>query len=497
MPAPYNTDFVRLAVLSPVRRATDANGPVDFYDISARSAAANIIPGLSTPILGYDGLVPPARIDVEQGTRIVLTMHNKLPARHPTFLTPTNISTHLHGSASLPQFDGYASDITRPGQRKEYHYPNFQPARTLWYHDHAVGFTGQNVYSGLASQYHLHDPQERGLLPTYRPNSPGAEFDVGLIVSDMAFQANGAQLFDDRSHSGLWGDVILVNGRPWPRMQVKKRIYRFRILNGSVSRSYRFTLAPASPVFVVGTEGGLMPYSQEITQWRHAPAERYEILIDFSKFRTGQRVELRNLSNPNNRDFPNTDKVMAFDVVDAPFDTSGPAATRIPTALNVDNETMKLSPVPGMKVRNLRVVRDGGEWTLNGQTWSNVVASGFKAVLANPNLNATEIWEFENTSGGWFHPIHVHLVDFKVLSRNGQPPFPWELGSKDVVYVGEGEKVRVIAKFGPHRGKYMVHCHNLPHEDHDMMHQYSVGLAPGDVDVNDPIQAAPPVNDAS
>ena len=140
-----------------------------------------------TPVLGYNGVVPAQRIDVEQGTRIEMIMRNKLPQAHPTFGTPMDISTHLHGSASLPQYDGYASDITAPGQKKNYHYPNFQPARTLWYHDHGVHYTAQNAYSGLASQYHLHDPMERALLPQ-------GEFDVAVTLSDMMFTATGSQL---------------------------------------------------------------------------------------------------------------------------------------------------------------------------------------------------------------------------------------------------------------------------------------------------------------
>jgi FtsP/CotA-like multicopper oxidase with cupredoxin domain len=349
----------------------------------------------------------------------------------------------------------------------------------------------------LASQYHLHDKLERSLLPTWSRKTPSYEFDVGLMVSDIMFQANGSQLFDDRTHSGLWGDVILVNGRPWPVMKVQRRVYRFRVLDASISRSYRFTLSPPAPVWVVATDGGLMPRSQQVTQWRQGTAERYEILIDFAQFKAGQRVELRNLSNPNNRDFTNTNKVMAFDVVDTPVDTSDPTAHTIPAELNPDNDTMNLIPTPGMKVRNIRVQRDGGEWTLNGQTWQDVINSGFRAVLADPALNATEIWQIENSSGGWFHPVHIHLIDFKILSRNGKPPFAWELGPKDTVYVGEGETVRFIAKFGPHRGRYMIHCHNLPHEDHDMMHQFRVGLRPGDADPNDPITADPPVPDAT
>jgi len=165
--------------------------------------------------------------------------------------------------------------------------------------------------------------------------------------------------------------------------------------------------------------------------------------------------------------------------------------------LDSGNDVMALTETAGLKVRGIRVQRDDttNEWNLNGETWHDVVDSGFTKVLANPNLGDTEVWEIENKSGGWFHPVHIHLIDFKILSRNGKAPFAWELGPKDVVYVGEGEKVRLLMKFGPHRGKYMVHCHNLPHEDHDMMHQFSVGLNNGEVDVNDPIYADPASDD--
>jgi len=488
MPKPYRTTFAPLAVMTPERR-TDDEGPIDDYHVHASPGSVRVAVGLDTGVLGYDGLVPSRRIDVDQGVRTTLCVHNELPQTHPVFGTPMALSTHLHGSASLPQYDGYAADLTQVGQQKTYLYPNVQPARTLWFHDHAQHYTAQNVYSGLAAQYHLHDARERALLPQ-------GEYDVALTLGDVMLAADGALRLDDRSHSGLWGDIILVNGRPWPVMRVKRRIYRFRVLNACLSRSFRPTLSPSGDLHVVATDGGLVPRTQTVTQYRHGPAERYELLIDFSKFPVGQRVELRNLSNPKNRDFDNTNKIMAFDVTDEPFDAGDPTARTVPEDLDPGNAIMALQPSGSLKVRNIQVQHDDvtNEWNLNGQTWHDVVHSGYTKVLADPALGATEIWEIENRSGGWFHPFHIHLIDFKILSRNGKPPFPWELGPKDVLYVGPEEKIRVIMKFGPHRGKYMVHCHNLPHEDHDMMHQFSVGLRPGDVDVNDPIHAAPAVD---
>ncbi|HWL97539.1 MAG TPA: multicopper oxidase domain-containing protein, partial [Nocardioidaceae bacterium] len=223
---------------------------------------------------------------------------------------------------------------------------------------------------------------------------------------------------------------------------------------------------------------------------RHAGAERYEVLIDFRKYRPGQRVVLQNLSNPNNRDYDHTDKVMAFDVTDAPFSKRDGTWNRIPDAL-VNSHVMGIKESDASVTRHLAVERKSGGWAINGRTWEDVIASDFQLLLADPKLGATEVWEIENRSGGWFHPLHIHLIDFKILSRNGRPPFDFERGPKDVAYIGEGETVRVAMKFGPNRGRYMVHCHNLPHEDHDMMQQFAVGWEPGQPDPNDPILASP------
>jgi FtsP/CotA-like multicopper oxidase with cupredoxin domain len=489
MPRPFQSysAFVRPPELKPTRTAIDPvdGKPVNYYTVTEVAAQTSILPRLKTPILGYNGIFPGPTISVDQGTKVVLKVRNKLPATHPLDGHELSTSTHLHGSASLPQYDGYASDVTFPGFFKDYHYPNFQPARTLWYHDHGVHFTAQNAYSGLAAQYQLHDPIERQLLPQ-------GEFDVPLIVNDVMFAANGSLGYDDNDHSGLWGDVILVNGKAWPVMKVKQRVYRFRILNCSISRSLRPTLSTGDPLTIVATDGGIMPVAKQVANYRHGGAERYEVLIDFRKYKPGQRIELRNLSNKNNVDYDFTNKIMAFDVVADGFDKTDPTWDRIPTTL-VQSEPMNLKASQSSKTRSYRVEHDDvtNMWTIAGTSWQEVIASNFKSVIANPAVGATEIWEIENKSGGWFHPVHIHLVDFQILSRNGKAPFPYEMGPKDVVYVGEGEKVRVLMKFTPHKGMYMVHCHNLPHEDHDMMAQFSVGLGPNDVDVNDPIHADP------
>jgi FtsP/CotA-like multicopper oxidase with cupredoxin domain len=308
---------------------------------------------------------------------------------------------------------------------------------------------------------------------------------VPLVLKDAMFQRDGQLIFDDDGGSSLYGDVILVNGKPWPAMPVERRKYRFRILNASISRSYDLALDSGEPLIVVGTDGGLMPHPQPVAHLRSGMAERYEVVVDFARYKLGQRVVLRNLQPPNNIDFETTNVVMAFDVVSEATD---PRGNEVPQDLNPSQSVMGLSEGMAVRTRTFDFERAGGQWTINGTTWDDVITSGYEFVLADPGLGDVEIWELRNRSGGWFHPIHIHLVDFRVLDRDGRPPEDYERGPKDTVYVGENETVRVIMRFEHEEGRYMIHCHNLVHEDHDMMGQFVVGAA---TPANDPRRADP------
>jgi hypothetical protein len=163
---------------------------------------------------------------------------------------------------------------------------------------------------------------------------------------------------------------------------------------------------------------------------------------------------------------------MAFEVGAHVSDSSN---NEIPNDLNPNMATMGLTEKDSVATRKFLFERKNGGWTINGKTWADVVDSDYEYVAANPGFEDVEIWELSNPHGGWFHPVHIHLVDFRILDRNGKAPHPWELGPKDVAYVGENETVRVIMRFEHQRGRYMMHCHNLVHEDHDMMTQFEVG----------------------
>jgi spore coat protein A, manganese oxidase len=318
----------------------------------------------------------------------------------------------------------------------------------------------------------------------------------------------------------------------------------FRILNASISRGYRLQMSNSTPISVIGTDGGLMPQVQQTTQLRIGMAERYEIVIDFSKYAPGTKLQLLNLGVPNSTDFDNTGKVMQFEVVNDAFDKSNNA---LPTgglySLNPNKDVWDLKETDIQGTTKIAVVRSNGEWKIQSSststtsnsgkgssgsggsgsgssgsgssgggttkllTWEDVIASQYRETVANPASGDVQIWEITNSSGGWFHPVHIHLVDFKMLTRNGKPVFSYEQGPKDVAYIGENETVRAIMRFGKAGdpttdGRYMIHCHNLPHEDHDMMTQFRVGAdvdrdpnyGPDDAqnaNCNDPINADP------
>ncbi|MEU7903567.1 multicopper oxidase domain-containing protein [Actinoplanes sp. NPDC049118] len=489
-PTPYTNMFRRPPVLMPTEQGVDDKGPFHRYRLTQKIGQASILPGLTTKIAGYNGIFPGPTIKVPQGTRAEVRIANALGA-HPLYKGEFSTVTHLHGSASLPQYDGYANDHTRPGHAKTYRYPNWQQARTMWYHDHNHRTTAKNAFVGLAAMYHLSDPYERAQLPQ-------GEFDVPVVVSDMAFKSDGSVKFDGEDNAGFMGDVILVNGVPWPKMRVKPRVYRFRFLVSSISRSYRFTLGNGEPVHVVATDGGMTPKVNAVSSWRHAPAERYEVLIDFRKYKPGTKIELKNLSNKNNEDYGNTGKVMQFEVV---ADTAAPDPYVIPKTLDLGPQPFanlgaidvnRLTPDMATARRSMRLERKHGIWTVNGETWDDVEKTGFQRVFAKPKPYDVEIWDLVNESGGWFHPLHIHLIDGKIIGRNNTPnrqAYAWEGGGKDVFYLGENETVSVLMQFttggGNAGGRYMVHCHNLIHEDNDMMIQFAVG----DINANDPIKS--------
>ncbi|KAH7399467.1 oxidase cueO precursor [Pyrenochaeta sp. MPI-SDFR-AT-0127] len=430
---------------------------IDFYEVDVKPFEQQVYPGLKPArLVGYDGISPGPTFRMTKGREAIVRFKNH---------GDKDLSVHLHGSYSRAPFDGWAEDTTKPGQYKDYYYPNHQSARTLWYHDHAIHHTAENAYFGQAGFYILHDPAEDAL------GLPSGDYDLPLALTAKQYNKDGT-LFDPKDELvSLWGDVIHVNGQPWPFHKVEPRKYRLRFLDASISRAFKLTFEDEKNkkinFQVIGADTGLLTKPVQSDNLEISMAERWEVIIDFSAY-AGKNVTLKNGRDvQHDEDYNSTDKVMRFVVGTKVTSTDGNG--NLPATLR----TVPFPPKKNGIDRSFKFGRTGGQWTVNGVTFADVN----NRILAKPPRGAIEIWELENSSGGWSHPVHIHLVDFQILSRTkgkrGVLPYEKE-ALKDVVLLGENEVVTVIARYAPYDGVYMFHCHNLIHEDHDMMAAFNV-----------------------
>jgi spore coat protein A len=476
LPKPYQVPLPIPATLKPAR--TDAT--TDYYEITQRAATAEILPGVHTPLWTYNGTFPGPTIASRSGRRVVVRHTNRLPQP---------VVVHLHGGHTPHDSDGYPGDLLLPvgtpsgrtdqmpgmpgmpampgvsriGSR-DYTYPLDQRAATLWYHDHRMGFTGESVWRGLAGFHLVHDDEEEA-LPL-----PRGDRDIPLMIVDRSFDAAGAMPYPSIGPTtpgvtkpymnGVLGDVILVNGAPWPVAAVSRHRYRFRILNGSNARRYRLELDPPPPggqgLVQIGSDGGLLDRPRAFDAIELAGAERFDVIVDFARYRPGTRVRLRNTLGTGS-----TADVLAFDVsakAGTPADD-----TRIPATLS---SSPVLRAADAAATRTFLFQNHGDEgWTINGQAYDPA------RPLATPRLGRTEIWRFVTDV---HHPVHLHLEPFQVLGRNGEEPGPYDAGWKDTIDLRPAEAAEVLVRFTDHPGRYVFHCHNLEHEDMAMMADFVV-----------------------
>ena len=386
---------------------------------------------------------------------------------------------HLHGAHVQSEYDGYPTSTILPGQQTVYEYPNGQLPATLWYHDHAFGITRLNVMMGLAGFYLLRDAFEQGL------GLPSGEYEVPLAIQDRSFDPDGSLEYPAEWHEHFFGNTIVVNGKVWPVLNVKRGKYRFRMLDGSNSRTYRLRLSNSASFQVIGMEGGLLPAPVTVSEITLGPGERADTIVDFGSYAAGTEIRL---VNDAPAPFPGTPgvgvvpNVMKFVVTSATGHTAAVPASLRPMEV--------LDPLDAVVTRDFELRKmpeacAGSMWTINGL--------GFDDITEFPELGTTEIWRFVNRSGVT-HPMHMHLVMFQVLDRQAfediggnvvpigspVPPPAHEAGWKDTVQVGPNEILRVIARFESYTGRFPYHCHILEHEDHEMMRQFETVTACGD-----------------
>ena len=472
LPRAYQRPLVTPPVLRPVR----ADGATDYYEVTQQVAQAEMLPGVRTPIWGYNGIFPGPTVISHSGRRTVVRHRNELPV-------PTVV--HLHGGRTPPEFDGYPIDLVLPAGARDdsawgglasqmhgeinqgertYEYPLDQRAATLWYHDHRMGFTGASVWRGLAGFHIVHDDEEAAL------GLPSGDHELPLMIADRAFAADGSMRYpaldpsmvepgvQDRWVSGVMGDAILVNGVIWPYREVPAVRHRLRLLNASNSRRYRLALDPPPPggggLVQIGSDGGLLDRPIRHDAIEIAPAERFDVVVDFGRYRPGQTVDVVNELGSGG-----TRQVLRFRVGGRVADDS-----RIPAVLS-SSETLAPGSVVAHREFRFRTgkVGDMTGWLTNGKPFD---PHRFDAM---PKLDTTETWTLQSD---FHHPIHLHLVHFKVLARDGKAPTEFDAGWKDTVDLRPNEEVQLITRFSGYRGRYVLHCHNLEHEDMAMMSNF-------------------------
>jgi spore coat protein A len=436
-----------------------------------------------TNLWSYGGSVPGVMFDTRSEQGLFVEWVNELPPKH--FLpidyslhgaergTPEVRSVvHLHGGKTPPESDGYREDWYVPGQSRTYYYPNQQDPAQLWYHDHAMGINRLNIYGGLFGLHVIRDEAEQQL------QLPEGKYELPLVLFDRHLGLDGGLRYPvsaDPAHPWIpevLGEVPLVNGKIFPYLEVEPRKYRFRVLNASNGRMYRLFLPEGIEAHQIGTDQGLLSSPVPVTRIPLAPAERADLVIDFAPHR-GTEVLFSDDAFP----------LMEFRVGASPVSDPSvlPAALR-PVPRIAESAAVKTRFLTLDELKKGMSASNG--MLLNKTRWH-------MPITEKPVLGTTEIWELANLTDD-VHPIHLHMVRFQILDRrqfdafqymstgklryrdSPAPPDPGEMGWKDTVRVSGQTVTRIIVPFDGYPGRYVWHCHNLEHEDNEMMRPYEV-----------------------
>jgi spore coat protein A len=499
----------------------------------------NLVDSEGTPLTHLFPVDPTLHWANPEGTEKPEPPYIAYPPGYSSAQSPVPIVTHLHGGETPSASDGnpdswwtpdgihgpaYSSVTSTESNAAVYIYPNAQQPTTLWYHDHALGMTRINVLSGLAGFYLLEDTADQvaELLPS-------DEYEMPIVIQDRSFLPDGSFYYPTEGvnptvhpywQNSFLGNTIMVNGKVWPNMDVKQGQYRLRILNGSNSRTYILEFSNSMPFIQIGSDGGYLKTAVQLTSLIISPAERVDILVDFSDIPAGQKVILKNtaLEHPElESEVQTLGQVIQFSVLNE----QGFAPKQLPSSLNptltsdfpslpspTKERILTLTDVPGPN-NPLAILLDGQKWGA--------------PISETPELGTTEDWIIVNPASN-SHPIHVHLIQFQLVSRqtfntaayledwtalNGEPPLdhptinvdsldpyltgspvgpePYEQGWKDTVLAYSGQVTVIRLRFTAQDGSefpfdatagpgYVWHCHIIEHEDNEMMRPYKVIL---------------------
>ncbi|MFN8492132.1 MAG: multicopper oxidase domain-containing protein [Caldilineaceae bacterium] len=487
---------------------------------STWSYQGEVVQGATSAVQAISGSYLGPILQFRKGQKVRINLRNAL--EEETII-------HWHGLITPPEMDGHPQTAIAPGQNYVYEFEVKNRAGAYWFHPHPHGRTAYQAYMGLAGLILVTDEEERALaLPT------GA-YDVPLVLQDRTFDAQNQLVYPTGQMQGMdpgamqqvmgfLGDRILVNGRPDVTLPVATRVYRLRLLNGSDSRIYKLAWSNQMPLIVIATDGGLLEKPVQRRYVTLAPGERIELWADFSKLAVGEQVKLQSLAHngveagmvmggmtmqmPEMAALPNG---APFDVLTVRVERQEKETLTLPTQLAQMERLAAKAATNAAQPRPFVLSMSNGQWLLNGKAFVMEEVDESEKVA----FGAFELWEFVNelktataapaaqgqashqhmggnmnmSMGGdmadfMAHPMHVHGVQFQVLNRQIDPAYEqgWRTlneglvdeGWKDTVLVMPGERVQIGVRFTDYKGRYLVHCHNLEHENQGMMRNYLI-----------------------
>ncbi len=463
-------DFVTPLNIPPELHGRLENGK-RIFDLNLQHGTTQFFQGLKTATIGINTSYLGSTIRTQRGETVVLNVTNQL----------NEASTlHWHGVHLPAQMDGGPHQVVEKGQTWSPEFKINQAASMQWYHSHAYHRTGIQVYHGLAGLFYIDDPdsKENTLPDEYGVN------DIPLVIQDRDFRQDGSFRYVSSMHeqmAGIQGQEILVNGVVRPKFDVTRKQMRFRILNGSNARIYNLEFSDQRAFVQIASDGGLLKHPVRLNQLKLSPGERAEILVNFSEL---QDIVLRHAPLPEQ---PKQGRMGMMARMLRGNDSAFNIMRFVSTKPEGENISLpkQLASLPGWitaqpdKIRHFELdvnmgmmgaAQGGNGFSINNEFYD---PARIDEVV---RLNDVEIWEFKNNSP-LAHPMHIHDIQFHILSRNGKPPALNERGLKDTVLVNPEETVRVITKFENYAddsAPYMYHCHNLEHEDKGMMGQFLV-----------------------
>jgi suppressor of ftsI/bilirubin oxidase len=479
--------------------AEGLNGVIDpsgALTLVAGPARQELVPGKPASVLAYqadhhgDSYLNPV-LRVRSGAQLRIKLWNALEE--------TSI-IHWHGLKVDSNNDGHPHYAVSGGETYDYTFTVSNRAATYWYHPHPHHLTGKQVYLGLAGLFIVEDSEEIALQQALDLHFGGS--DIPLVLQDRRFDGDGQLLFTptrEERLSGHYGAEVLVNLTPRPYFLAATRIYRFRILNGSNARMFRLAFRHGEHLLdyqVIGTDGGLLDKPYTVKEAFLAPAERVDVLLDLRRAQPGDALTLVSLPfdpmhheaggkasgahdahahhHPAGQPMPYAPDGSPLDLLRIQVRHRVPYERQVPQALS----RIEPAATGAGKPRIITLEQSRGAWRINGLTYDH------NATPIVVKRGATEVWEIRNAARSMPHPMHIHGFQSRVLSREGSPDqqkqlavtdtglAATDLGWKDTVLSWPGETVRIVTDFShPFLGDqvYMIHCHNLEHEDGGMM----------------------------